>query len=146
MTSGETILLPHRPLDRVDLLGAAPGLHSVPASGAQRYGKSTAIRGRMIGIAKELSDYGTVEDPARARLLETRKSLVSAWMRAADVLDAQGEEILAGDVRYFAMHLPPVLTDRQRFATQFLRFKEQQRRVKPEGPAQGNPRDEERTL
>jgi hypothetical protein len=29
-------------------------------------------------------------------------------MRAAEVLDEQGEVILAGDVRYFAMHLPPV--------------------------------------
>jgi hypothetical protein len=89
---------------------------------------------------------GTVEDPARARLLETRKSLVSTWMKAAEVLDAQGEEILAGEVSYFAKHLPPVLTDRQRVAAQFLRFKEQQRRVEPGGPAQGNPRGQERTL
>ncbi len=113
---------------------------------AQRYGKSTAMRDRVIGIAKELSRTGTVEDPARARLLETRKCLVSAWMSAAEVLDEQGEEILAGEVRYFAKHLPPVLTDRQRLAAQFLRFRGQQRRVKPEGPAQGNPRDHERTL
>jgi hypothetical protein len=67
-------------------------------------------------------------------------------MRAAEVLDAQGEEILAGEVRYFAKHLPPVLTDRQRLAAEFVRFKEQQRRAKPEGPAQANPRDQERTL
>ncbi len=33
-------------------------------------------------------------------------------------------EILAGEVRYFAKHLPPVLTDRQRLAARFLRFKE----------------------
>jgi Relaxase/Mobilisation nuclease domain len=112
---------------------------------AQRYGKSTAMRDRMIGIATQLSRTGTVEDPARSRLVETRKSLVSAWMKAADLLDAQGEEILAGEVRYFAKHLPPALTDRQRLAAQFLRFKEQ-RRVEPEGPAQGNPRDQERTL
>jgi len=113
---------------------------------AQRYGKSTAMRDRVIGIATELSRTGTVEDPARARLLETRKTLVSAWMRAAEVLDAQGEEVLAGEVRYFAKHLPPALTDRQRLAAEFLRFKEQQRRAKPEGPAQANPRDQERTL
>jgi hypothetical protein len=113
---------------------------------AQRYGKSAAIRDRMIGIATELSRTGTIEDPARARLLETRESLVAAWTKAAEVLDAQGEEILAGEVRYFAKHLPPVLTDRQNLAAQFLRFREQQRRVKPEAPAQGNPRDHERTL
>jgi hypothetical protein len=107
---------------------------------AQRYGKSSALRERVIGIAKELSRTGTVEDPARARLLDTRKSLVSSWMKAADVLDAQGEEILAGEVRYFAKHLPPVLTDRQRLAAQYLRLKERQRRVEPQGPAQANPR------
>jgi hypothetical protein len=73
-------------------------------------------------------------------------SAVAAWIKAAEVLDAQGEEILAGEVRHFAMHLPPVLTDRQNLAAQFLRFREQQRRVKPEGPSQGNPRDHERTL
>jgi hypothetical protein len=70
----------------------------------QRYGKSTAMHDRVIGIAKELSRSGTVADPARERLLETRNSLVSTWMKAAEVLDAQGEMILAGDVRYFAGH------------------------------------------
>jgi Relaxase/Mobilisation nuclease domain len=115
---------------------------------AQFYGrsKSAVMRERVLEIATELPRSGTVEDPARARLLETRKSLVSTWMRAAEVLDQQGEEILAGDVRYFAMHLPPVLTDRQRLAAQFIRFKEEQRRVKPEGSARRNPRDHERTL
>jgi len=104
------------------------------------------MRDRMIGIARELSRSGTVEEPAHARLLETRKSLVSPWIKAAEVLDAQGEEILAGEVRYFAKHLRPALTDRQRLAAQFLRFKEQQRRVEPEGPAQGHPEGHERTV
>jgi hypothetical protein len=113
---------------------------------AQQYGKSTAMRDRVIGIAAELSRSGTVVDPARERLLETRKSLVSTWMNAAEVLDAQGEEILAREVRYFATHLPPVLTDRQRLAAQFIRFVEQQRQVKLDGPTRGNPKDHERTL
>jgi hypothetical protein len=111
---------------------------------AQHYGKSTVMRDRMIGVATELYRSGTVEGPAAHRL-ETRKSLVSTWMKAAEVLDAQGEVILAGEVRYFATHLPPVLTDRQRFAAQFIRFKEQQRQVKPEGPERVHPRVLERT-
>ncbi len=112
---------------------------------AQHYGKSTVMRKRMIGIATELYRSGTVEGPAPHRL-ETRKSLVSAWMKAAEVLDTQGEVILAGEVRYFATHLPPVLTDRQRLAALFTRFREQQRRVKPEGPEHGDLKDHERTL
>jgi hypothetical protein len=100
---------------------------------------------RVIGIAKELSRSGTVADPARKRLLETRKSLVSTWMKAADVLDAQGEVILAGDVRYFAGHLPPFLTDRQRLAVQLIRFKEKQRQIQRDGPERGYPKDRELT-
>jgi len=36
-------------------------------------------------------------------------------------LDRQGEVILAGDVRYFAKHLPPALTDTERLAAKFTR-------------------------
>ena len=98
------------------------------------YGRSTALHDRVIGIAKELSHSGTVVDPARKRLIETRKSLVSAWMKAAEVLDAQGEIILAGDVRYFVNHLPPVLTDRQRLAAQFIGFVQKQLGIQRDGP------------
>ena len=114
---------------------------------AQFYGKSKSavIRERVRVIATDMWRSGTIEDPARERLLETRKSLVSTWMKAAEVLDEQGEEILAGDVRYFAMHLPPVLTDRQHLAVQLILFKEQQRRIKLEGPERVHPRVLERT-
>jgi relaxase-like protein len=112
---------------------------------AQRYGESTALRDRVIGIAQELSRAKTIADPPRKRLLETRKSLVSTWMKAAEVLDAQGEMILAGDVRYFAGHLPPVLTDRQRLAVQLIGFAEKQRQIQRDGPERGYPRDQERT-
>jgi hypothetical protein len=37
---------------------------------------------------------------------------------------AQGEVVLAGDVRYFASHLPPMLTDKERLAIEFLRHRE----------------------
>jgi Relaxase/Mobilisation nuclease domain len=113
---------------------------------AQRYGKSTAMRERVTGIAKELSRSGTVAGPARDSLLKTRQSLLSAWMKAADVLDAQGEVILAGDVRYFAKHLPPVLTDRQRLAAQFIVLAEKRREMERAGLQRGGPPDRERSL
>ncbi|MGP8095999.1 MAG: relaxase/mobilization nuclease domain-containing protein [Steroidobacteraceae bacterium] len=112
---------------------------------AQRYGESTALRDRVIGIAQELSRSRTIVDPARERLLETRKLLVSTWMKAAEVLDAQGEIILAGDVRYFVKHLPPVLTDRQRLAAQFIGFVKKQRGTQRDGTERGRPADPERT-
>ena len=108
---------------------------------ARRYGKSTALVARVNGIAQELSRSRTIVDPARERLLKTRESLVSTWMKAADVLDAQGEIILAGDVRYFAKHLPPVLTDRQRLAKQFIGFIERQRGIERDALGRGKPKD-----
>jgi hypothetical protein len=112
---------------------------------AQRYGKPTALLDRVTGIAKELSLSGTIVNPARERLIKTRKSLVSTWMKAAEVLDAQGEIILAGDVRYFASHLPRVLTDRQQLAAQFIRFTKQERGMERGGPGRGLPKDPELT-
>jgi hypothetical protein len=61
------------------------------------------------------------------------------------VLDAQGEVVLAGDVRYFAGHLPPVLTDRQRLAAQLIRITETRGQIQPDGPERGYPKDPERT-
>ena len=52
-------------------------------------------------------------------------------MRAADVLDRQGEVSLAGDVRYFAKHLPPALTDRERIAAGILSQLERRRAASP---------------
>ena len=112
---------------------------------ALRYGTSAALHDRIIGIANELSRSRTIVDPARDRLIETRKSLVSAWMKAAEVLDAQGEIILASDVRYFVKHLPPVLTDRQRLAAQFIGFVRKQRETQQDGPERGRPEDPELT-
>jgi len=59
--------------------------------------------------------------------------VVANWLKVADKLDAQGEIGLAGDVRYFANHLPGVLTDRQRLAQQFIRHIKMQRSEKLEG-------------
>lgn len=107
---------------------------------AQRHRHSTALRERVTVIANELSRTGIVHDPVRSKLLETRKAVVSNWMKTADVLDAQGEIVLAGDVRSFASHLPPVLTDNQRLATQLIRYTEIRRSAKSDvrgrdGPA-----------
>ena len=94
---------------------------------AIRGGRSDSIRAKAQGIAKELSATGTIRDPARGKLLETRKAVVTGWLGIAATLDAQGEIVLAGDVRYFANHLPKVLTDRERLAKDFLAFVSRQK-------------------
>ena len=99
---------------------------------AQQHGKSTALRQRVMAIAQELSQTGAVRDPAHAKLIESRKAVIASWMKTADVLDAQGEPTLAGDVRYFANHLPPVLTDTESLARKFIRHIKMQRSATPE--------------
>jgi hypothetical protein len=89
--------------------------------------RSRALLERVRGVVKELHNTGTIRDPARPRLLATRKSIVDGWGSVAAHLDAQGEVVLAGDVRHFASNLPRVLTDREQLAAQFLRHQKSQR-------------------
>jgi hypothetical protein len=53
------------------------------------------LRKHVDAIARELKKAGIVRDPARTKLVQTRKALVSHWMNIADSLDAQGEVVLA---------------------------------------------------
>jgi hypothetical protein len=87
---------------------------------AEQRGESRALRDRVTSIAQELAQSRTIRDPARTRLLASRKVLVASWTKIADTLDTQGEIALAGDVRFFARNLPRVLTDRERLASQFI--------------------------
>lgn len=79
---------------------------------AQRHGASRALRSTMTEIVKQLHETGAFRDPARPRLIETRKAIVKHWMTIADALDARGETALADDVRHFVQNLPPVLRPR----------------------------------
>ena len=99
----------------------------------QRRGHSYALREKLDGIVRELRATTPITDPARARLLETRRAVVEGWNAVASKLEAQGEIVLGGHVRYFATHLPPVLTDRERLAEQFIRFAKAQRSRRTRG-------------
>jgi hypothetical protein len=65
---------------------------------AQGHGASTVLLQRVKDVATELAHTGTIRDPARAKLIERRKAVIASWMETADVLDAQGEVVLAGQV------------------------------------------------
>ena len=110
---------------------------------AGRYRHSTVLRERVTAVAGELSRTGTVRDPVRSKLLETRKAVVSNWLKTADILDAQGEVVLAGDVRTFASRLPPVLTDNERLAAQLIRHAEVRRPAKNDGHRRDGPAEPE---
>jgi hypothetical protein len=106
---------------------------------------SYAMRDAVQSIADELSRTRTIHDPAHAKLAETRKSVVSGWIGIAAALDAQGEVVLAGDLRYFAKHLPPVLTDRERLAAELVRYAIAQRSERTRGDDRARDRTQERT-
>ncbi len=91
---------------------------------AQRHGDSTAIRKGVRAVAAELFRTGHVLDPARARLIELRKTTIARWTSIADMLTAQGESTLADEVRRFVHGLPPSITDRERIAQALTRYPE----------------------
>jgi len=93
----------------------------------QRRGHSYALREKLDGIVRELRATTPITDPARVSLLETRGAVLEGWNAVASKLEDQGEIVLGGHVRYFAVHLPPVLTDRERLAEQLIRFAKAQR-------------------
>ena len=86
----------------------------------RRNARSYALQEKIDVVKRELRETRTISDPARSRLLETRKAIVAAWNAVASKLEAQGDVVLGGDVRYFAAHLPPVLTDRERLAQEMI--------------------------
>lgn len=88
---------------------------------------SHVLRDKVEGVARELTRPGAIRDPAHAKLAETRKAVVAGWLGVAALLDQQGEPALAGEVRHFVKNLPPVLTDRERIATELVRHIKSQR-------------------
>jgi hypothetical protein len=87
-----------------------------------------------VSIAREPSATGTVRDPRRAKLVETRQALIARWLGMAKRLEAQGKRQLAAEVREFARTLPPVRTDRERLAADFVRFLKEQRALQRPPP------------
>jgi hypothetical protein len=56
--------------------------------------------------------------------------MVAGWLGVATLLDKQGEAALADEVRQFVKSLPPVLTDRERIASELMRHVNAERSVR----------------
>ncbi len=89
---------------------------------AQQRGASNAVRERVTAVAKQLVQTGSFNDPARSKLLDSRKAVVGGWLQIAEKLDLQGEITLAADVRYFARNLPTVMTDAEALAVELAQY------------------------
>jgi hypothetical protein len=96
---------------------------------ALRRGRSRVMFERVKSVVVDLYDGKDMRDPARQKLIQTRKALVGQWMTTADVLDKQSESTLAREVRTFAKRLPQVITDRERLAVDYIRHKQGQAKM-----------------
>lgn len=100
----------------------------------RRRRSSYAFRDKIQIVARELVTSSMVPDPAHAKLVETRKAVVTGWLGVAALLERPDEVALAGEVQQFVRNLPPVLTDRERIATELIRHVKGHRSVRsPEG-------------
>lgn len=108
-------------------------------------GQSYALREERDRVLHELSRATLMSDPARARLLETREAVVAGWNAIAARLESQGEIVLGAEVRSFAMHLPPVLTDRERLAAELMQRAKQRPSVRTRADDRVRDRKLERT-
>jgi hypothetical protein len=64
---------------------------------ALRRGRSRVVLERVKSVIVDHYDGKDMRDPAREKLIQTRKDIVGQWMTAADILDKQGETTLARD-------------------------------------------------
>ena len=110
---------------------------------ALRRGGSRVIFDRVKSVIVDLYDGKDMRDPAREKLIQTRKTLVGQWMAAADALDKQRLITLAREVRPFAGHLPTVLTDLEKVAVDYVRHRQRAtNKVSVDPNAQRRPRDD----
>jgi hypothetical protein len=112
---------------------------------SKRRGSSQALREKVQSVARELAKSGTIRDPAHAKLADTRKAVVTGWLGVAALLDRQGQTALAGEVRQFVKNLPPMLTDRERIASELIRHVKAQRLARTRGDDAVRERTPERT-
>jgi hypothetical protein len=88
---------------------------------AMRRGESSHMRQRVEAAVRILSAEWTPDDVGRAKLAETRSAVTRGWTAAGELLERQGETVLAGRVRTFVGTLRPPRTDRELIAEQLHR-------------------------
>ena len=91
-----------------------------PIHRAAMRGNSTFMERLARDVGNEIRVGKLKPEPGRKSLHSTRATVVREWEQTAGRLDAQGERLLAKDVRSFAANLPPPRTDRERVAAGIL--------------------------
>src|SRR5205085_2349438 len=94
---------------------------------AEQRGVSRHTREQVDGVAGDLLKGSLRIEPAKAKLLETRREVQRGWRAVSEILVAEGHPDLAAQVRDFAARMPPPRTDREAIAEALLKHVRQLR-------------------
>jgi len=84
-------------------------------------GDSAHTRQRVETVAGELRNGELRVEPAKVNLTNTRRDVDRGWRAMADILLAQGQLELAGQVKQFADRMPPPRTEKEQIAWELTR-------------------------
>jgi hypothetical protein len=87
---------------------------------AEQRGTSTRIRNRVKLTAVELAKGDLRPDSGRQVLLQTRKEVERGWRAIGEILDSEGQQELAADVREFVDKMPFPRTEKEQIAVALL--------------------------
>jgi type IV secretory pathway VirD2 relaxase len=80
---------------------------------AMRAGRSIHMRERVESVAAELRDRIFQVEPAKARILSTRREVLRGWTHVQEALRADNKQELAREVERFVRQMPTPQTERE---------------------------------
>jgi hypothetical protein len=87
---------------------------------AMHAGRSTHMQERVKTVVATLRAGSSQVEPAKAQMLDTRRSVVRGWFGVRETLRANGREGLANEVERFMRGMPSPLTERDWIAQVLL--------------------------
>jgi hypothetical protein len=99
------------------------GIHRASLRGA-----STHLLARAESVAAELRDRKSCIERGKAKLIETRDQVDSAWRTLSEILTIAGHHELAAQIRRFRSQMPPPLTEKELLANR-LSYRRPESRV-----------------
>lgn len=81
---------------------------------AMRAGRSTHMQEQVESVAAAMRAGDAQIEPGKAKILDTRRSMVRGWLGVRDALRAGGRGNLASEVERFLKNMPPPQSERER--------------------------------
>ena len=100
--------------------GQAKGSKKTPIHRAALRGRSTFMESMAKQVGEDIRVGRLRREAGKDTLLATRSQVIREWGWTATQLEAQGERVLAADVRKFVEAMPPARTDREQVAAEIL--------------------------